>query len=298
VQGVLASADRDGESLYSMLVSPAQAFLKKDAKVFVIPDGDLNNLNFETLLVSEENGPEPKLHFWIDDVTIANASSLRVLAAEHLATRKRDRTLLIVGNSISPTDEYPELPQAAAQVKSVASHFPEAKLKILTREEATPLAYRASRPERFSYIHFVAHGMASRLSPLDSAIVLSKESAQDDSFKLYARDVIDYSRKNLLQADLVTISSCYSSGDRSYSGEGLVGLSWAFLRAGAHNVVAALWDVSANSSVQLMDKFYDSLNKGARPDAALRVAKLSLLHGNEFEDPFYWAPFQLYARLD
>jgi CHAT domain-containing protein len=298
VQGVLALADRDGESLYSTLVSPAQASLKKDAEVFVIPDGDLNNLNFETLPVSEPNTPETKSHFWIDDVTIANASSLRVLAAAHVATRKPDRTLLIVGNSVSPTDKYPELPHAAVEVKSVASHFPEAKLKMLTREGATPSAYLASRPEQFSYIHFVAHGMASRLSPLDSAIVLSKDSARDDSFKLYARDIIDYSKNNPLQADLVTISACYSSGERSYSGEGLVGLSWAFLRAGAHNVVAALWDVSDVSTMQLMDKFYDSLNKGARPDAALRVAKLSLLHSNKFHDPYYWAPFQLYARLD
>lgn len=292
------SADKNGESLYSMLVVPAQALLKKDAKVFVIPDGNLNNLNFETLLVSEPNAFEPKVHFWIDDVTIANASSLRLLAAACTARRKRDRTLLIVGNSVSPNDKYPELPLAAAQVKSVASHFPEAEQKILTREGATPSAYLASRPEQFSYIHFVAHAMASRLSPLDSAIVLSKDSAQDESFKLYARDIVDYSRKNPLLADLVTISACYSAGEGSYSGEGLVGLSWAFLRAGAHNVVAALWDVSDASTVQLMDKFYDSLNKGASPDAALRAAKLSMLHGKEFHNPFYWAPFQLYARLD
>ena len=34
-----------------------------------------------------------------------------------------------------------------------------------------------------------------------------------------------YSKKNPLQADLVTISDCYSADQRSYSGEGLVGLS-------------------------------------------------------------------------
>ncbi|MGA2003125.1 MAG: CHAT domain-containing protein [Terriglobales bacterium] len=100
-----------------------------------------------------------------------------------------------------------------------------------------------------------------------------------------------------MRADLVTISACYSAGERSYSREGLVGLSWAFLAAGAHNVVAALWDVSDASTVQLMDKFYDELNRGASPDAALRTAKLSLLRGREFHNPFYWAPFQLYARL-
>jgi CHAT domain-containing protein len=152
----------------------------------------------------------------------------------------------------------------------------------------------------------VAHGTASRLSPLDSAIVLSKivpsetvplktvpsdGNAENDSFKLYAREII----RHPLRADLVTISACYSAGERAYSGEGLVGLSWAFLRAGAHNVVAASWEATDASTEQLMDKFYDELDKGASPDAALRAAKLSLLRGGGFHNPFYWAPFQLYS---
>ena len=296
-QDVLESADRDGQSLYRMLIAPAQALLKKDAKVFVIPDGSLNNLNFETLLVpgTKLPGPkpsEPKLHYWIEDVTIANASSLRILGSARVGKEKRNRDLLLVGNSVAPNDKYPELSKAAAQMESVAKHFPAAEQKILTREGATPSAYLASNPERFSYIHFVAHGTASRLSPLDSAIVLSKGSAEDDSFKLYARDIIRYP----LRADLVTISACYSAGERSYSGEGLVGLSWAFLRAGSHNVIAALWEATDASTEQLMDELYDELDKGAGPDAALRAAKLSLLRKGRFRNPFYWAPFQLYAR--
>ena len=293
MQDVLASADKSGQALFQTLIGQARDFAKKDAKVFVIPDGRLNNLNFETLLVSDADAPEPKVHYWIEDVTIANASSLRVLASAPAEKEKRNRSLLLVGDSVAPNDDYRELPQAAAQMKSVASHFSAADQKILTRAQATPSAYLASSPEKFSYIHFVAHGTASRLSPLDSAIVLSKESAQDNSFKLYARVI----KGQKLRADLVTISACYSAGERAYSGEGLVGLSWAFLAAGAHNVVAALWDVSDASTPQLMDKFYDELNKGASADAALRTAKLSLLHGKQFHNAFYWAPFQLYARL-
>jgi CHAT domain-containing protein len=310
-QDVLVSADADGRWLYRTLIAPAEALVNKDAKVFVIPDGSLNNLNFETLLVAGSKPPEPKLsepklHYWIEDVTIANASSLRVLGAAHADKTKRDRGLLLVGNSVAPNDRYPELPKAASQMESVARHFPAARQRILAREQATPAAYLASRPEQFSYIHFVAHGTASRLSPLDSAIVLSKTalpkvpfsktalsegSADSDSFKLYARDII----RHPLRADLVTISACYGAGERAYSGEGLVGLSWAFLRAGAHNVVAALWEATDASTEQLMDKFYNELDKGAKPDAALRAAKLSLLRGSGFHNPFYWAPFQLYA---
>jgi CHAT domain-containing protein len=75
-----------------------------------------------------------------------------------------------------------------------------------------------------------------------------------------------------------------------------VGLSWAFVRAGAHNVIGALWDVSDASTPQLMDELYGELKKGETPDAALRHAKLTLLRsGAAFRKPFYWAPFQLYA---
>ena len=52
-QDVLASADPDGRWLYRTLIAPAEALLNQDAKVFVIPDGSLNNLNLETLLVSD-----------------------------------------------------------------------------------------------------------------------------------------------------------------------------------------------------------------------------------------------------
>lgn len=181
-------------------------------------------------------------------------------------------------------------------MESIEKHFPAAQETVFAHDRATPAAYLASKPERFSYIHFVAHGTASRPSPLDSAIVLSRTNVspnrEEDSFKLYARDII----RHPLRAELVTVSTCRSAGARAYSGEGLVGLSWAFLRAGAHNVIGALWDVSDASTPQLMDQLYGELKKGEAPGTALRNAKLTLLHSSaSFRKPFYWAPFQLYT---
>jgi len=60
-------------------------------------------------------------------------------------------------------------------------------------------------------------------------------------------------------------------------------------------VIAGLWEVTDASTEQLMDRFYNEMDKGASPNAALRTAKLSLLHGRDFHNPFYWAPFQLYT---
>jgi CHAT domain-containing protein/Flp pilus assembly protein TadD len=295
---ILAASD-DGSVLYRMLVAPAEKLLKqshlKGETVFVIPDGGLNSLNFETLL------PQPK-RYWIEDVTIVNAASLRMIRPSNREHRNLDGKLLLIGDPVMPNagaeNSYPELPNAPAQMRTIGKYFPGARLATFSRNNASPGAYLNNHPEEFSYIHFVAHGTASRMNPLDSAIILSTDAAsgtgttQDDSFKLYAREIIGTHR---LQADLVTISACYSTGKRTYSGEGLVGLSWAFLRAGAHNVVAALWDVSDASAPELIDKFYGGLKSGQSPGAALRAAKLSLLHGGTFQSPFYWGPFQLYT---
>jgi CHAT domain-containing protein/Flp pilus assembly protein TadD len=288
-QDVLETASADGTALYRTLISPAQGLLTKDAQVFIIPDGSLNSLNFETLLV-----PEPKLHYWIEDATIADASSLRLLAASHNSSHESKvdaGKLLLIGDAVAPNPDYGDLPKAGVEIENVQKHFAPAGREVLTKAQATAPAYVRSAPEQFTYIHFVAHGTASRLSPLDSAVILSKISGEEDSFKLYARDIIQHP----LRADLVTISTCYGAGARAYTGEGLVGLSWAFLRAGAHNVIGALWEVSDASTPRLMDQLYDELKKGRSPEAALRSAKLSLLHSDGFRKPFYWAPFQLYT---
>jgi CHAT domain-containing protein len=163
---------------------------------------------------------------------------------------------------------------------------------VLTLAQAVPAAYLTSQPDQFQYIHFVAHGTASRLSPLDSAVVLSPPPGSPQEFKLYARDIVQHR----LNANLVTISTCYGSGVRTYAGEGLVGLAWVFLRAGSHNVIGALWQADDASTPLLMDRLYSELRKGKTPDVALRDAKLMLLHSaNVYRKPFYWGAFQLYA---
>jgi CHAT domain-containing protein len=125
--------------------------------------------------------------------------------------------------------------------------------------------------------------------PLESALVLTKEG---DAFKLYARDIV----RQPLSAYLVTVSACNGVGTETFAGEGLIGLSWAFLRAGAHNVVAGLWEVSTASTPQIMGGLYKGLKEGKDPATALREAKLALVHSNgAYRRPFYWAPFQLYS---
>jgi CHAT domain-containing protein len=196
--------------------------------------------------------------------------------------------MLLVGDPPSPDPEFPRLTNAAKEIDLVQHHFP-STCKILQGREATPSAYKASNPRRYGYIHFVAHGFATRQRPLDSAVVLAREG---DSYKLYARDIL----KHPLRARLVTISSCHGAGLRAYTGEGLVGLAWAFLHAGARQVVAALWEVNDNATPKLMDDLYAGIGHGDDPATSLRAAKLKLIHGGTvYRQPRYWAPFVLYS---
>jgi CHAT domain-containing protein len=289
-EALLASRDalhpvnRDGIKLFRMLVEPAKDLVASGTQVTILPDASLYGLNFETLIVPGETP-----HYWIEDVSITTASSLTLLAASRMRQTSATKKLLLIGNTEEVSSEFPKLPQASAEMQTVERYFAEGDRDVLEGKEATPAAYLSRNPQRFAYLHFVTHGTASLTKPLESAVILSPSA---DNYKLYARDIVAHH----LNANLVTISACNGAGTRAYSGEGLVGLSWAFLRAGAHNVIGALWEVNDRSTPQLMDALYSGLSKGKPPATALRDAKLSFLHsGTVYSKPYYWAPFQLYA---
>jgi len=286
VDDALDTAASGGKKLYAMLVEPAKKLIPLGSRVILLPAESLYGLNFETLIV-----PDPKPHFWIEDVTLTTANSLALLDASIQRPAITGKNLLLVGNAV-PTPGYPALPQAPVEIQKVGHYFSDQNRKVLEAKQATATAYLSSNPGQYAYLHFVTHGTASITRPLESAVILSPEG---DTYKLYARDIVTHH----LNAQLVTISACNGAGTRAYSGEGLVGLSWAFLRAGAHNVIGALWEVSDASTPQLMDAFYRELFQGKDTATALRDAKLGLLHTSDpdsvFKKPNYWAPFQLYA---
>ncbi|MCU1237244.1 MAG: Tetratricopeptide 2 repeat protein [Candidatus Solibacter sp.] len=268
-----------GDRLYEMLITPLRTWIPPGSRVILTPDGVLHGLNFESLPLP---GETPR--FLIQDVTLALAPSLALLAGKprHPVAAHR---LLLLGDPLSNDPGFPRLPQAEQEIAGVTRRFGGAANVVLRREGATPDAWSKAAPGGFSAIHFTAHAVANRESPLDSAVLLS-------GGKLYARDVMEVP----LTADLVTFSACRGVGLRTYSGEGLVGFAWAFLHAGAHNVIAGLWDVNDQSTATLMDALYGELAAGKRPADALRAAKLAMIASpGNLHKPYYWAPFQLYT---
>ncbi|HSY49757.1 MAG TPA: CHAT domain-containing tetratricopeptide repeat protein [Thermoanaerobaculia bacterium] len=269
-----------GASLYSMLIEPIADRIPKGARVIIVPDGRLYAFNMETLIDPATH------HYWIENVTIETTGSLELL--DRPQTGVPPASMLLVGDPPSPAPEFPRLSKAAEEMDLVRQHFVRS-CTTLKGVGATPRAYENADAGRYGFIHFVAHGFATRERPLDSAVVLARDG---DSYKLYARDII----KHPLSARLVTISSCHGAGTRAYTGEGLVGLAWAFLHAGARQVIAALWDVNDNATPKMMDDLYAGIGAGHDPPTALRDAKLKLIRGGTvFRQPRYWAPFVLYS---
>jgi CHAT domain-containing protein len=268
-----------GEKLSAMLLEPVRKWIPAGSNVIVTPDGVLHGLNLESLPV-----PGDAPHYWIQDAIVSIAPSLALLASRPEGAVP-PRRLLLIGDPVGFDPTFPPLVHAAPEIADVTQSFGKAAATVVTKEQATPDAYTKSAPLQYSAIHFTAHATANAESPLDSAVLLARG-------KLYARDVMAIP----LSAGLVTFSACRGVGVRLYSGEGLVGFAWAFLHAGAHNVIAGLWDVNDQSTGQLMGVLYREMAAGKPPAAALRAAKLTLAESNgNLRKPYYWAPFQLYT---
>ena len=60
-----------------------------------------------------------------------------------------------------------------------------------------------------------------------------------------------------LRADLVVLSACQTALGKDIRGEGLIGMTRAFMYAGTPRVIASLWEVPNRATTELMKRFYD-----------------------------------------
>jgi CHAT domain-containing protein/Tfp pilus assembly protein PilF len=280
----LARNDADATALYNAVLGPVRKLIPQGSNVVVVPDGALHQLAFETLVV-----PGAPPHYWIEDATVATAPSLRVLAGDEHQPARTPK-LLLMGDPVLVGQEFGPLPNVKKEIAAVEEQFPAANRTAFTGAGAVPGEYAKVSPSSFTGIHFATHATANLESPLNSAIILSH---QGESFKLYARDVAGVP----LTADLVTISACTSAGSKAYSGEGLMGFAWAFMQAGAKNVIASLWEVDDARSVEIMRRLYAGMAAGQNPARALRSAKIALIQsGAAGRLPYYWGTLVVFTR--
>jgi CHAT domain-containing protein/Tfp pilus assembly protein PilF len=145
---------------------------------------------------------------------------------------------------------------------------------------------------QYRIIHIATHGLLNSRNPELSGLVFSLVDRQGNPQNgfLEAQDI--YNLK--LGADLVVLSACQTALGKEIRGEGLVGLTRAFMYAGVPRVVASLWKVPDQATTELMQKFYRGiLQQGLQPAAALRAAQFSMWKEPRRSAPYYWAGFTL-----
>jgi CHAT domain-containing protein len=138
-------------------------------------------------------------------------------------------------------------------------------------------------------IHFATHGVISERQPQYSGLVLTLDEDPKEDGLLQVYEIFNLK----LNADLVVLSACKTGLGKEVKGEGLIGLTRAFMYAGARSLVVSLWQVADPSTAELMVKFYERLDRAGDKADALRQAKLELIQSGRYAHPFYWAPFVL-----
>lgn len=286
------------KDLYSILIQPVQSYLPEspDSVVTFVPHGALFSVPFAALMST-------KGKYLIEERTVSYLPAIGVLrATEKIASepdRPSDNTLLAFGNPITKVIAFlGTLPFAEKEVKKVAALFGEGKATIEVGSQATKAAYKSLAPKN-SVIHLATHGLISEERPMESALVLAPDGADDGL--LTVKDILTMPP---LKAKMVVLSAC-QTGRGKITGDGVVGLSRAFIIAGAPSVVVSQWNVDDVMTEYQMNEFYKSFLSGKSKAAALRDAQIKTI---SFMDkllapppgqvanrpnPRLWAAFQL-----
>jgi CHAT domain-containing protein/Tfp pilus assembly protein PilF len=324
-----ANYTRAASRLYDLLLAPVAAVLTAKRKLLIVPDGALYYLPFESLpaKVAGQSAADYLLKQW----TISYVPSGSVLASLRQNTRPAADKPLKPG-SLAPKHflafadpvyqpgetvaevEKPTAPESSATLalRNIFDQEGRWELPRLaeSNREATGIA-RLYRPEQTALylgqeareenvkgnaalatarrIHFATHGLISTNHPQHSGLVLTLDADPREDGLLQVWEIFNLK----LQAELVVLSACRTGLGQEVRGEGILGLTRAFMYAGAPSVVVSLWRVADRSTAELMIKFYQHLDRTADKAEALRQAKLELMRNPRYASPYYWAPFVL-----
>ena len=329
----------DSHALYRMIVPDAAAAAVARAKsLIVVPSGSLYRLAFETLVAKDPaNAAQP--HYLIEDAPISyipSASLLAVVRSSYAKATGGRTPLLAFANptfgAASTGEErgpqtyaglqlaaarsvargsapvtmadaiFPALPGTQTEADAVRAALSASSESLIVGDRATRdrvLSLNASdRLKTYRYLLFATHAvLPSEIEGLTQpAIVLAHPERGDGLLTL--ADVFGLS----LDADFVALSACDTGVPTAdSSGEGISGLTRAFLYAGTPAVSVTLWEVDDAAAPQITPPFFAGMH-GAKLTAAesLRQAKLAMLNSPQarFRHPYAWGPSVIFGDGD
>lgn len=297
------------ELYLELLGKPAGKFIKNAGELIIVPDDLLFYLPFEILVTRMDRNA---IRYLIEDYPISYtpSASLRNPGLRRTGLAKND--LLAFGNPDFSTKEERQLParisllgryrpilrsgrllplpNAALEVKAIAKNF--SKTAVFTGKWATEMRFKRMAGE-YRLIHLATHFQIDDEHPWYSKIILAQSEKGNEDGYLKTYEI--YNMR--LHADMIVLSGCNSGLGKLSHGEGIIGMTRAFLYAGVPNMVVSLWPVEDRSTALLMKNFYRYLTKGFNKARALQKAKIDLIQSKDKKrDPFYWAPFVLISQ--
>jgi CHAT domain-containing protein/tetratricopeptide (TPR) repeat protein len=321
-----------GADLYHVLLAPALqaagSHAEKVHRITVAPDGAVNGLPFDLLVVEQRNPSEWREMAWLGRhraVSITPSGTvLTDIRAGANATGPRGNAFVGLGDPtyVRPRDEEQltaagidaplslprsncnaqpllSLPGSRLEVESISHVFrsagtPEKDVVILLSDAAAKANLTPELLERATYLHLACHGTAGQGTYLDGALFLADATHGDDEGVLTAQEIATLRTG----ARLVVMSACETARGVLARGEGLQGMVRAWLVAGAESVIASLWEVDDESTARLMEELYRQLLAGASIREALGAAKRLLMDDPQWGHPSYWAAFVQFADAE
>ena len=267
------------QSLRRLLVDPIEkaGWLHGANEIAVVPHGFLYYLPFAALL-----RPTPGGHrFLVEDYVVSYLPAAVALAMPSRPQPSGER-LVALAPSVS------NLRFTSGEARAVAAAFGHHGTAIVG-PNATETWFKHVAGD-YDVIHFATHGFFNKANPLFSGVELEPDAQNDGRLEVY--EILGLH----LRAQIVTLSACETALGSGYfmeipAGDEFVGLTRAFLSAGASTVVATLWEVNDNSTAQLMSSLYRRVSERS-PSLSLAFAQRSMLHGDPaHRHPYYWSAF-------
>lgn len=325
VQAYAAAAS----ALYQTVVAPAASVIV-GKRLLVVADGALNYVPFQALVTDTTGTDFASLSYLVLANEIAYAPSASVVAGiRQQAQAQSGQGLLVVADPVFDASD-PRAKSAGglrsmggrlaltSAIGDVAS-LKLATLKLVrlagTRTEAQEIAGLAQKSgstadvwldfdasegnmeardlSRYRMLHIATHGLLDAERPQFTGLALAPTGTGDTDGFLRVGEVFNLR----LGSPLVILSACETGLGKEKRGEGVIGLTRAFMYAGAPTVGVSLWSVADKSTAELMPDFYQRLlagqTAGGAPAAALRAAQQQMIAGKRYSAPFFWAPFIL-----
>jgi tetratricopeptide (TPR) repeat protein len=189
------------------------------------------------------------------------------------------------------------LPWSVREAEAIAKLFRDKPVTILRGERATVAALEAPGVVDKAILHIATHGFFS--SELDNMAALIFFRQQGGSRASDALLTPQDARVLPLAANLVVLNGCQTAIGASFRGEGIGGMTRAFIDNGASSAIGTLWQVPDRAAARLLTRFYEILmaQNGSDVATALAASKREFMDSGRYRNPFFWAGYVHHTTL-